>query len=163
MKHYSISILVFLTILGPLKAQDMPPTHDQLRHMVLLHNDVASSKKAIDEAVKHNYGDVLVAASDNPNWDVKSYAVDAIGKLGTRDAAQALSSVLKKDALWADHVKGGEGEIAQDHFNTTLKRAILRTCGINTTDDLYDGRVRAKLIESLKSLLQIKRSDNMKS
>jgi hypothetical protein len=47
-------------------------------------------------------------------------------------------------------VKGGEGQIAQDHFNAIFRQAILHACGI-TIVDLYDDHSRANLIESLNT------------
>lgn len=152
--YYLIAIFeLFLLNAVPVVAKDADMTDDQLKQMIMVQDDTTSPRKAIDLALKRQNMEILTNATDNPNWDIKSYAVEAIAALPAREAAQAFKLILKKDMLWSAHVKGGEGQIAQDHFNATLKKAINRSYGITVTD-LYDKNIRAKLIESFESYPQ---------
>lgn len=147
------NLFLILTILNLminfLRATDQI-ADDNLKKIIKVEGDYWTAKNAIAIALKADRPDILIIAMDNRSWDIKSAAIEAIGKLPPNEAAKAFASILIMDNLWSGHIEGGEGQIAQDHFNLTLKNAILKTCGIDATSvDFYDSAARKNLIISL--------------
>jgi len=125
---------------------------DTLKANIKVDSDNFTAKTAISFALENHKTDILLAAMDNRNWDIKTNAVEAIAKLPSREAAQTFVALLGMDRLWSNHAKGGEAEILQDHFNTVLKSCISKNFNLNlSSSDLFDSLSRHRLIGSLKT------------
>jgi len=95
---------IFLAIVGLLSlkicfAEGKATSDDGIRAMLANSGNVNEVKAQIDKSVKNGEGDLLAAAMNNPNWDVRIAAIKAISSLSRSDSKGVFNSILENTLL----------------------------------------------------------------
>lgn len=127
-------------------------TDAEIRKDIIVNTDILKARKAIEIASSTEREDLLLVAMNNPNWDIRTTAINAISNLPVKKSKVALLTILKNDNIWSNRtIFGGEAQIVQDHFAVVVLESIHKVFEVEISSvKLFDVNSRKALIATLE-------------